>query len=65
LLEEVENYLHQLAVKVAELNEENNVLRDEFQKMQSQNTNLNKRILYFTEKIKLYQESVTGGSSSE
>jgi hypothetical protein len=33
--------------------------------MQSQNTNLNKRILYFTEKIKLYQESVTGGSSSE
>jgi hypothetical protein len=54
MLEMAENYLHQLTVKVSEVNEENNNLRDEFQKMQSQNTNLNKRILYFTEKIKLY-----------
>jgi FtsZ-binding cell division protein ZapB len=52
-------------VKVSEFNEENNDLRNEYQKMQSQNTNLNKRILYFTEKIKLYQESVTGGSAAE
>ena len=65
MLEQVENYLHQLTVKVSELNEENCHFRDEYQKMQSQNANLNKRILFFTEKIKLYQESVTGGSSSE
>jgi FtsZ-binding cell division protein ZapB len=46
-----------LSLKVTEFNEENNVLRDEFTRCNQSNLALNKKIIYYQEKIKLYQES--------
>ncbi len=40
-----------------EFNEENSILRDEFSRCNQSNVTLNKRIVYYQEKIKLYQES--------
>jgi FtsZ-binding cell division protein ZapB len=46
-----------LNLKVSEFNEENTILRDEFTRCNQSNATLNKKVVYYQEKIKLYQES--------
>jgi hypothetical protein len=44
---------------VAKILGQNNMAREEYQKIYAMNAGLNKRLLFFQEKIKLYQESLS------
>lgn len=63
LIEEIDVTVQIMGVKVGEFNNENDLLREEFQRCNSQNMQLNKRILYYQEKMKLYQAALQGQGS--
>ncbi len=54
LLESVDLSMQLLSVKVGEFNEENTLLREEASRCNTNVLNLNKRVVYYHEKIKLY-----------